>query len=76
MQAAFLTVFVLPPPAAGADVLTWSDGACARLASDGWKPARVQRVHWNGIVGDISFEPFQAPIRQRVEFHEAIFRVP
>src|SRR4249919_3087707 len=50
VQAAFLTVLVLPPPASSADVLARLDGARARLASDGWKAACVQRIDGN-VVG-------------------------
>ncbi len=45
MQAALFVVGILPPPAAGARVLTWLDGAGAGGAADRRVAAVVHRMH-------------------------------
>ena len=76
VQAAFLAELVLPPPAAGANVLAGLYGSCARLAPYRGKALRVQRVDGDGVLFDVGFEGFERPVGNWIELDELEPLVP
>src|SRR5688572_28603290 len=75
VQSAFLGRALLPPPAAGTDVLAGSDSASARRAADAGKAAIVQLVVWHRVGSDVSPDFLVAPVGERIVFQQAVARV-
>src|SRR6202045_1877527 len=70
VQAAFLLLRLLPPPAPGTLRLTRHDGTGARRAADRQKAALMQRVAWH-VVGAHEFAgAFARPVEQRIDFEQ------
>src|SRR5277367_5333197 len=70
MQAAFLFLRLLPPPAPGTLRLTRHDGASARRAADRQKAALMQRIGRH-VVGVHEFaHAFTRPIEQRIDLDQ------
>src|ERR1700722_17684662 len=70
MQAAFLFLRLLPPPAPGTLRLTRHDGAGARRTADRQKAALMQRIAWH-VVGTHKFaRAFARPIEQRIDLDQ------
>src|SRR5580704_11991264 len=70
MQAAFLVLRLLPPPAPGAFRLTRHDGAGARRATDRQEAALMQCITRH-VVGAHEFaRAFARPIEQRIDFDQ------
>src|SRR5579862_3206660 len=70
MQAAFLFLRLLPPPAPGTLRLTGHDGAGARRAADRQKAPLMQRIAWH-VVGAHEFARAVArPIEQRIDLDQ------
>src|ERR1700732_2585132 len=76
LQAAFARLGLLPPPAAGAAALTRLNGACAGRAADTRELAIVQRIVRQPMQPDVLPYLFLAPLEQRTELVQAVFRVP
>src|ERR1022692_4502550 len=70
VQTALLVLGVLPPPAAGARVLTGLDGARARGAADRRIAAIVQRVDGDAVLLGVGAHLFHRPADQRVDLHD------
>src|SRR5579862_9337147 len=70
VQAAFLFLRLLPPPAPGTLRLTRHDGAGTRRAADRQKTALMQRAAWH-VVGAHEFARAVArPIEQRIDLDQ------
>src|SRR5580692_11423362 len=70
VQAAFLFLRLLPPPAPGTLWLARHDGAGARRAADRQKAARMQRIAWH-VVGAHEFaRALASPIEQRIDLDQ------
>src|SRR3984957_1056492 len=70
VQAAFLLLRLLPPPAPGTLRLTRHDGTGARRAADRQKAALMQRVAWH-VVGAHEFAgAFARPVEQRIDLEQ------
>src|SRR3569832_2469075 len=76
VQPALLALRVLPPPAAGADVFADGDGARAGCAADAGIELIVQFVVRHIEVADIRPDVVIAPLDERIEFLQAVARVP
>src|SRR5574343_1135838 len=72
VQTAFLGGFVLPPPAAGAELLAQADGARAGRAADAGEELVVQRVVVHLVVGDVVPHIAPGPVGQRVELVQTL----
>src|SRR3972149_4691913 len=71
VQATLLVLRVLPPPAAGADVLPRLDGAGAGRAADAGEAAVVEGVVGGGVRLDVVPGLLLAPVDQRVDLGDA-----
>src|SRR3569623_358563 len=76
VQPALLALRVLPPPAAGADVFAVGDGLRAGCAADAGIELIVQFVVRHIEVADIRPDVGIAPLDERIEFLQAVARVP
>src|SRR5206468_8030395 len=70
MQAAFLLVVVLPPPAAGALALARLHCAGAGRAADREKALIVQRIVWNSLLPHERDDALACPVKERIDFDE------
>ena len=70
MQAAFLLVFLFPPPAAGAFRFTGLDGARTGRAADGEKAAVMQHVVGNVFGVNEGDVVVARPVEQRIDLDE------
>src|SRR5215210_7245354 len=76
METALLLFLVLPPPAAGARVLTGLHRAGARRAADRHETPRMQRINWNVVIGDVGGEVLRGPIRDGIDLEQRACFVP
>src|SRR5687768_13476533 len=72
MQAAFLLVFALPPPAAGALGLAGSNGARAGRAADREEAALVQHIVGNIVRRDVPQDVVAVPVGQRADLDQLV----
>jgi len=72
VDPAFLAVFRFPPPAPGANVFAGPYRTGAGIATDRRIAAVVQCVVGHFALADIGPDLLLAPIRQRIEFHQAM----
>ena len=71
VQAAFLVLRRLPPPAASACVLAGQHGTRAWRAADARIAAIVERVVWNVVNPYVRQDVVVMPLRERIEFGSA-----
>src|SRR5260370_11101834 len=70
MQAAFLFLRLLPPPAPGTLRLTRADGAGARRTADRQKAALMQRIAWHVVCANEFARAFARPVEQRIDLDQ------
>src|ERR1700722_5992273 len=75
VQAAFLFLRLLPPPAPGTLRLARHDGAGARRAADRQKAARMQRIAWHAVGAHEFAGAFARPVEQRIDLEQTAFFV-
>src|SRR5262245_65268297 len=72
MQPALLVLRLLPPPAAGADILARQDRAAARRAADRAVALIVQAVVGHAVEAQVPPHLLLAPAGERVEFLQPV----
>ena len=70
MQATLFMVGFFPPPATGADVFAFFDGACAGGAADTRIVLFVERIDGDFVLCDVVFHLFERPVGDRVDLDE------
>src|SRR5579864_6708421 len=76
MQTAFAMFCRLPPPAARARIFARRDGARAWRAADAGIAAIMERVVRYRMLADVTPDVLVGPVGQRIEFLQAVLRVP
>src|SRR5580704_13659138 len=70
MQAAFLFLRLLPPPAPGTLRIARHDGAGARRTADRQEAALMERIVWHVVGANEFARAFARPIEQRVDLEQ------
>src|SRR5450759_3626225 len=75
MQPTLLALCILPPPSAGADVLTRRHGARAACAADAWVELVMQFIVRHIVLLDVFPYLCIGPVQQRIEFLQTMVRI-